>query len=266
MAFEILVGSQLHGSSVGHLASGKEIADMPGSRVIAFVVKEVKEALPAIIFFAIGFNLIELTTQLLLDAYLVQFANFAVATVGALLVGKAVLLASALPFIRRFDTAPLIQPILFKTFIYWLVVALLRFLERVFEYWSGGGTLSGIPEYVRVHFPWHQFFAVQIWIFTLFLIYATAAELSALFGEGEITRIFLTRGSSQMKLTRRQRIRTLVKVTRPTDVHTLNELRDPHTAAHAELFGLIGGLSMHKANLGAVDESGKASIATGSTT
>jgi hypothetical protein len=233
---------------------------MPGLRLMAFVVKEIKEALPAITFFAIGFNLIELTTQLLLDTYSVQFANYAVATVGALLVGKAVLVANALPFFRRFDTAPLIRPILFKTFIYWFVVALLRLLERVIEYWIGGGRLIGIPEYLAVHFQWHQFFAIQIWVFTLFLIYATAAELSALFGEGEITRIFLTRGSSEMKLTRRQRIRTLVKLTRLTDAHTLNELRDPHTAAHAELHRLIRGLSMHKANLSAADPTDKTSI------
>jgi hypothetical protein len=134
-----------------------------------------------------------------------------------------------------------------KTVIYWLVVPLLRFLECMIEYWMGGGRLSGIPDYAAVHFPWHRFSAVQIWIFTLFLIYAPAAELSALFGEGETTRIVFTRGSSQLKLTRRQRIRTLVKLTRLTGAHTLDELRDPHTAAHAEMLGLIRGLSTHKA-------------------
>jgi hypothetical protein len=230
------------------MATGEGKAAMPSSRLIAFVVKEVKEALPAIIFFAIGFNLIELTTQLVLDAYSVQFANFTLATLAALLVGKAVLVANALPFFRRFDTAPLIQPILYKTVIYWSVVAVLRFLENVIKYWAGGGKFSGIPEYVAVHFPWHRFFAVQIWIFTLFLIYATASELNALFGEGEIRKIFLTRGSSQMQLTRRQRIRTLVKLTRLTEAHTLDELRDPHASAHAEMLGLIRGLSTHKGN------------------
>jgi hypothetical protein len=54
------------------------------------------------------------------------------------------------------------------------------------------------------------------------------------------------RGSSQMKLTRRQRIRTLVKLTQLTEVYTTNELRDPHTAAHAELHRLIGGLSRRR--------------------
>jgi len=37
------------------------------SPIPAFILKEFIEALPAIAFFAIGFNLIVLTTQLILD-------------------------------------------------------------------------------------------------------------------------------------------------------------------------------------------------------
>jgi hypothetical protein len=100
------------------------------SPVPAFIIKEIAEALPAIIFFGIGFNLVVLTTQLILDDYEVQFAGFMVATGAALLVGKAVLLAKLLPFFRRFDNAPLIQPILFQTVVYWAVVFLARLLEK----------------------------------------------------------------------------------------------------------------------------------------
>jgi len=50
--------------------------------------------------------------------------------VAALIVGKSVLVANAMPFLRRYDRAPLIQPILYKTAIYWVVVFLVRLLER----------------------------------------------------------------------------------------------------------------------------------------
>lgn len=49
----------------------------------------------------------------------------------ALVVGKSVLVANALPTLRRFHTAPVIQTVLFKTVIYWAVVFLVRFLEVV---------------------------------------------------------------------------------------------------------------------------------------
>jgi hypothetical protein len=147
--------------------------------------------------------------------------------------------ANELPFLRRFDRAPLIQPILFKTFIYFAVVFLVRFVEKIVEFWFGGGTVTRIPQYVTTHFSWHRFAAIQIWILVLFLIYTTAMELNALFGDGELFKIFFTRRSSELKLTRRQRIRALVKLNYLTDAHTLDELRDRNTAAHAELFDLI---------------------------
>jgi hypothetical protein len=61
-------------------------------------------------------------------------------------VGKSVLVANALPFLRRFDRAPLIRPVLFKTIVYWAVVFLVRFLEKLIEYLCAGGKLGGIPD------------------------------------------------------------------------------------------------------------------------
>ena len=107
---------------------------MPKSRLLAFVIKELREVWPPTVFFAVGFNLIILTTNLLLADYLASFGSFMVATITALVVGKSVLVANAMPFLRRFDTAPMVQPILFKTIVYWAVVFLVRFLEKLVEY------------------------------------------------------------------------------------------------------------------------------------
>src|SRR5262245_21157972 len=160
------------------------------SRVLALVIKEFKEALPPILFFAIGFNLIELTTQLILDDYLVRFANFMVATGAALVVGKAVLVANAIPFIRRFDSRPMIEPILFKTAFYVAIVFLVRFLEKLIEYFLGGGTIDGLATDVREHFTWHRFAAIQIWIAVLFFLYTSITELNRRLGEGVLLKMF----------------------------------------------------------------------------
>jgi hypothetical protein len=169
---------------------------MPKSRFIAFLVKELRELLPPTIFFAVGFNLIVLTTNLILADYLRSFAGFLVATVAALVVGKSVLIADAMPFLRHFDKAPMIELVLFKTVVYWAMVFLVRFLEKLIEYLFGGGTLGGIPEYVATHFTWHRFAAIQIWIFVLFLIYTSVAELNARLGHGELRKIIFGRHSS----------------------------------------------------------------------
>ena len=166
---------------------------MPNSRFLAFVLKELWEVLPPTIFFAVGFNLIVLTTDLILADFLLHFGNFVIATTAALIVGKSVLVANAMPFLRRFDRAPLIRPILFKTVVYWAVVFLVRFLEKLIEYLFAGGRLRGIPDYVATHFTWHRFAAIQIWIFVLFLVYTAVAELNARLGNGELLKIFFTK-------------------------------------------------------------------------
>jgi hypothetical protein len=169
---------------------------MPKSCLLAFVIKELREVVPPTVFFAVGFNLVVLTTDLILADYLLSFGSFMVATVTALVVGKSVLIANAMPFLRRFDTAPMIQPILFKTIVYWAVVFLVRFLEKLVEYLFAGGSLSRIPEYVATHFTWHRFAAIQIWIFVLFLIYTSVEELNARLGNGELIKTFFTGRSS----------------------------------------------------------------------
>jgi hypothetical protein len=175
---------------------------MPAWRVRAFVIKEIKELLPPIVFFVVGFNLVELTTQLVLDDYLARFANYFVATMAALVVGKAVLLANLVPFMRRFDTGPLIRPILLKTVVYTFIVFLVRLLEKIVEYWFSGGTLARIPDYVAHHFSWHWHAAVQIWIFVLFLIHTSVNELGARMGHGELSRILFGRRSPHVKPSR----------------------------------------------------------------
>jgi hypothetical protein len=100
-----------------------------GRRAGAWFLHELREILPPTIFFFIGFNLIVLTTNLILADYFEAFGNFMLATGAALVVGKAVLVTNAMPLLRRYDRGPLIQPILFKTAIYWAVVFVFRLLE-----------------------------------------------------------------------------------------------------------------------------------------
>jgi hypothetical protein len=159
---------------------------MPGSRVIDFVIKEFREALPPIVFFFVSFNLVELTTQLILAEYLARLANYMIATTTALVVGKAVLVADALPFLRRFDAAPMIRPILFKTTAYWAVVFVFRVLEGVVEYWFETGTIVGAGQHLVANFDWHRFAAIQIWMFVLFLVYTFVNELNSRLGKGAL--------------------------------------------------------------------------------
>ena len=185
-----------------------------------------------------------LTTNLLVVQYLVAVSSFMLATVAALVVGKAVLIANNLPLIRHYDRAPLIQPILFKTAVYWVIVFVARLLERFvhFSIVERNSPLDFGP-YLLQTFSWSRFIAISLWILVLFLIYVGATEFSQLFGPGEIARLLFTRRPSDLQLNRRQRMRELLRLSRLTDEHSADEFRDPHSAPHQELVDIVSRLA-----------------------
>jgi hypothetical protein len=208
-------------------------------RIGARLLHEVREALPPTIFFFVGFNFIVLTTNLLGAEYLVAVSNFMLVTMGALVVGKAVLVANKMSLLRRYDRAPLIQPILLKTAFYWVVVSFARLLERFVHFSFEGNPPGDFIPYLITTLSWHRFSAISLWILVLFLIYVTATEFSQLFGAGELRRLFLTYRPTELQLNRRQQIRELLRLSRLMDAHSIDEFRDSTSPAHQELIDIL---------------------------
>jgi len=209
------------------------------SRIGARLLHEARQALPPTIFFFVGFNLIVVTTNLLLADYAVAVSSFMLATIAALVVGKAVLVANAMPYLRRYDRAPLIQPILYKTAFYWVVVFFARLLERFVHFSIEGNSPADFIPYLRTTFSWHRFSAISLWVFVLFLIYVTASEISHLFGPGELRRLFFSSRPSDLQLNRRQRMRELLRLSRLADAHSINEFRNPTSLAHRQMVEIL---------------------------
>jgi len=208
-------------------------------RIVIWILHEWLEILPPTIFFFIGFNFIVLTTNLLVAQYLVAVSNFMLATLAALVVGKAVLVANKMSLLRRYDRAPLIQPILYKTTFYWVVVFFARLLERFMHFALEGNPPGDFIAYLITTFSWHRFVAISLWIFVLFLIYVTATEFRQLFGPGELRRLFFTSRPSELQLNRRQRMRELLRLSRLADAHSAGEFRNPASDAHRELVEIV---------------------------
>lgn len=219
-------------------------------RLFWWWLAQVRHVLPPTIYFFVGFNLVLWTKSVVLQQHGIEFSGFATASVAALLVGKAVLVTDHMPFMRRFDGAPLIQPIVFKTTIYWICVLVVRFVEAFFDYVTDGGALGGFAQFMLQDFTWARFLMTQVWLMMLFLIYVTAHELNTLFGDGELYRLFFRWHASQAKLTRRQRIRLLKRLSDLTDAHALETFRDPATPAHRELIAILQRLTRRPAAAG----------------
>jgi hypothetical protein len=164
------------------------VASWPG-KAYRFWLHEMKLLLPPTIYFFCAFNVIVVTTNLLTRNYFFALTNFLAATALALLVGKAVLVADKFRVIDRFRHAPLIKPILYKTVFYCLVVTLFRVIEQLIHFsFDGDGFRVAFREALDA-FTWRRFAAIQIWLFTCFLLYVTATSLSAALGPGKLRQL-----------------------------------------------------------------------------
>lgn len=167
-------------------------ASWPG-KAYRLWLHEVKLLLPPTIYFFCAFNLIVFTTNLLTRSYFLGLTNFLTATALALLVGKAVLVADKFRAIHRFPNAPLIKPILYKTVFYVVVVMLFRLIEQLLHFaFAAEGFTAALRE-AEAAFTWHRFAAIQIWLFVCFLIYVTAAQVSAALGPGKLKQLMFHR-------------------------------------------------------------------------
>jgi hypothetical protein len=212
-------------------------------RAIAWWLAQVRHALPPTIFFFAGFNLILWTKRLILEEHGVVFGGFLTATLAALLVGKAVVVTDNLPFMRRFEGAPLIQPILFKSAIYWLCVVIVRLAEEFVYFVAEGSAVADFRDHLVDHFSLARFLSIQIWLMVLFLVYVTIDELNNLFGDGELYRLFFRWRSSEAKLARRQRIRLLTRLNRLTEANPIEAFSERTSSAHAELVDILRNLA-----------------------
>lgn len=110
--------------------------------------------------------------------------------VAALILGKAVLLADMLPVINLFPDKPLIHNVAWKTLIYLLVSALIHYLERLVDFSRHAGGFVAGNEKLLAEIVWPHFWAIQILLFVLVVMYCTMHELVRAIGKEKMRRIF----------------------------------------------------------------------------
>lgn len=218
--------------------SAAAIASLP-RRFFHGWIRVIRHMLPPTLYFFTAFNLIVFTTNLLTHDYWFNLTGFMLASTTALIVGKVVLVVEKVRIIDKFRGAPLIQPILYKTVFYGVVVTIVRYAEKMLHFVFDARGFSVAAEAALADFTWHRFVAVQVWIFVCFLLYVTASELNALVGDGQLRRLFFHHRSSEYRLTRRQHIRALMEISRLARDTPHEKLLDPATPQGSRLVALV---------------------------
>jgi hypothetical protein len=150
----------------------------------------VREMIPPATFFFITFQLLAFTRALMLKRYGIGEASFWEATLGALVAAKVVVLADLLPFINRFPNRPLIYNIAWKTPIYFVTAFVVHYLEELFHCYRQNGDLASANHQLRDDIIWSRFWAIQVWLMVLLLVYCTADELVRGLGRDRVRELF----------------------------------------------------------------------------
>jgi hypothetical protein len=160
------------------------------SKVGERIKHELREVLPPTIFFFVAFHILAIFRSLMLRQYGVQMSALAGATVAALLVGKVVLLADALPFVNRFPEKPLIYNVVWKTIIYVLAALVVHSLEHLIPLWWRTGNLGTASHRLMDEVVWPHFWAIQLWLVVLLFVYCALREFVRAIGAHEASRMF----------------------------------------------------------------------------
>lgn len=151
---------------------------------------ELLEVIPPAVFFFIAFQVIAFTRALMLEQYGIRVSTFVAATVAALVVAKVVLIADHLPLINRFPEKPLIYNVVWKTLVYLLAALLVRYLEHLIPFAREHGGLAAANRHLLDEVVWPHFWAVQIWLLVLLLVYCALRELVRALGRERVLHLF----------------------------------------------------------------------------
>lgn len=162
-----------------------------GSAAVArWATGEFLEILPAVLFFFIALMVILALLKLFISQYSIEFYAFSRAAVGALIMGKVVLLMDWAESGRRASTYPRIAVIACKTFIYGFAVIALGMGERLFHSYRRTGDFRDAARMVIANANLDRFLGCVLLISLVVSAYLTMEEINRAMGKGALFTLF----------------------------------------------------------------------------
>jgi hypothetical protein len=146
--------------------------------------------LPPTIFFFVTLHLLTFIRVLIARGSHFQPLSTMSIAIASLILGKAVLIADMLPPINRYPNKPLAYNIVWKTIIYLVMASAIHYVERLIDFSRQAGGIVAGNEKLLAEIVWSHYWAVEIILFILILVYCTARELVRVIGKDKMLRLF----------------------------------------------------------------------------
>jgi hypothetical protein len=143
-----------------------------------------------VLYLSLVFGLFAWYRRLVLAGYKIEYLNYGVAVVEALVLAKVILIAEMIGLSRDlFNRKPLIYPTLYKSLVFTLFVALFTMAEGTIRGYFQGKGLSGWTD--ELHgLGKYEFLAHSLMVFCMFLPFFAFKEMSKILGKGKIGQLF----------------------------------------------------------------------------
>jgi hypothetical protein len=159
-------------------------------KILDKIKEEFFAILPPTIFFFIALHILTFIRVLIARGSHFEPLSTASIAIASLVLGKAVLIADMLPPINRYPNKPLAYNVAWKTTIYMVMATLIHYLERLIEFSRQAGGLAAGNAKLLADIVWPHFWAEEIILFLLILVYCTARELVRIIGKEKMQRLF----------------------------------------------------------------------------
>ena len=134
--------------------------------------------------------LILVLLKLFVSQYSIEFYAFSRAAIGALILGKVILLMDWAESKRHASAYPRAVVIAFKTFIYGMAVIVLGISEKVFHAYRQAGDFPGAVRIVIDNANLDRFLGCVLLISLLVSAYLAMEEISRAMGKGALFNLF----------------------------------------------------------------------------
>jgi hypothetical protein len=159
-------------------------------KILEKLKEEFFAILPPTIFFFVTLHLVAFIRILMTKGSHFEPMSTTSIAVASLILGKAVLIADMVPAINRHPGKPLAYNVAWKTAIYWLMAIGIHYLERLIDFSRQAGGLAVGNAKLLAEIVWPHFWAVQIILLLLIVVYCTAHELARVIGREKLLRLF----------------------------------------------------------------------------
>lgn len=159
-------------------------------KFLSFLKKEIVELFPPFLYFFVVFHILFFAKSIIQEEYGITTSSYIQATIGALIVGKSILLANAFPILNLFRDKRLIYNIIWRVILYLVFVLFIKYIEEIIPLLSKGGAFNDSSKEVLNAMKNAKSMVVDIILILFLFIYVIAEELIQIIGKKEFKSLF----------------------------------------------------------------------------